>query len=94
MARRLILPLILLLALIGGLLYVGADKWLQISILPEASTTSGTNDFAISLQAAIVATCLGIISIIVLWSLFTWMWRLPNRVKTGYGRDCRRSRGW
>ena len=86
MARRLILPLILLLTLIGGLLYVGSDKWLQISILPEASTTTSANDFAISLQAAIVAACLGIVSIIVLWSLFTWMWRLPNRVKSGYGR--------
>ena len=86
MARRLILPLILLLALIGALLYVGSDKWLQISLLPEAATTSSKNDFAISAQLAIVAACLGIVSIIVLWSLFLWVWRLPNRVKTGYGR--------
>lgn len=86
MARRLILPLILLLALIGTLLYVGADKWVQVSILPESATTSGANNFAISLQAAIVAACLGVVALIVLWSLFLWVWRLPTRVKTGYGR--------
>lgn len=78
--------MILLLALIGALLYIGPDRWLQISILPEAETSTGTNDFAISMQAAVVAACLAVVSLIVLWSLFLWVWRLPNRVKTGYGR--------
>ena len=86
MARRLILPMILLISLIGGLLYVGSNKWLQVSILPKAATTSGPDEFAISLQAAIVAACLGVVSIIVIWSLFLWVWRLPSRVKTGYDR--------
>lgn len=86
MARRLILPLILLLVLIGILLFVGTEKWLQISILPEADVSSGTNEFAITLQAAIVTACLGVVSIIVLWSLFMWVWCLPNQIKIGYGR--------
>ncbi|MCF6220280.1 MAG: hypothetical protein L3J65_04130 [Robiginitomaculum sp.] len=82
MARWLLLPLILLVALVGLLAYVGSERVIQFELLASAPTGGQF----ISVQAAIVI-CAGIVlGIILLWSLLTWMWRLPNRMKKGMGR--------
>jgi len=82
MARRLILPLILLVVLAGLLIYVGGQRGILFEFLPERPLTG---DF-ISLQAAIVGSTAIVIGIIALWSLVMWMRRLPTRVVKGMGR--------
>jgi len=81
MARRLILPLILLVVLVGLLAYVGGQRGIAFEFLPEQPETG---DF-ISLQAAIVGAAAIILGIVVLWSLVIWVRLLPNRMKKGMG---------
>jgi len=50
MARRLILPLILLLALVGVLLFAGSEKWIEFSIVGKSAELDPEAGFAISLQ--------------------------------------------
>ncbi len=82
MARWLILPLILLVALVGLLAYVGSERVIQFELL---ATSPQAGQF-ISVQAAIVICAAIVLGIILLWSLVTWMWRLPTRMKKGMGR--------
>lgn len=82
MARRLILPLILLVVLVGLLAYVGGQRGILFEFLPEQPTTGNF----ISLQAAIVSVTAIILGIIALWSLVIWVRRLPNRMIKGVGR--------
>jgi len=82
MARRLILPLILLVVLAGLLAYVGGQRGILFEFLPEQPTTG---DF-ISLQAAIVGGAAIILSIVALSALVFWVRRLPNRMLKGMGR--------
>lgn len=82
MARWLILPLILLVALVGLLAYVGSERVIQFELLP----TSPDSGRFISVQAALVLSAAIVLGIILLWSLLTWMWRLPTRMKKGMGR--------
>ncbi|MBL4870474.1 MAG: heme biosynthesis protein HemY [Robiginitomaculum sp.] len=86
MARYLILPLILLLALVAVLLYVGNEQWMQLSLLASEPKDLTNNAVSVRLQAAILAGVVFVIALIALWSLLTWLWRLPRRVKTGFGR--------
>lgn len=86
MAKRLILPLILTLMIIAGLLYVGSQRWVQISILATEPSLSPDQGLAMSLQSAILFACLAVVAVIVLWSLVVWLWRLPSRMKSGFGR--------
>lgn len=85
MARHLILPLVLLLALVALLVYAGNEHWVQFSLLASKPENLQGNEISISLQAAILAIAAFIVGLIALWSLLTWMWRLPRRVKTGFG---------
>ncbi|PHR57173.1 MAG: heme biosynthesis protein HemY [Robiginitomaculum sp.] len=87
MARYLILPLILLLALAGLLAYVGNDPWVNITLLANEADSIAKQSVGISLQAAILGLVLITASIIILWSLGVWLWRLPQRMKTGFGRQ-------
>jgi len=82
MARRLILPLILLVVLAGLLAYVGGQRGILFEFLPEQPPTG---DF-ISLQAAIVGGAAIILSIVALSALVFWVRRLPNRMLKGMGR--------
>ncbi|MEE9272591.1 MAG: heme biosynthesis HemY N-terminal domain-containing protein [Robiginitomaculum sp.] len=78
MARYLIVPLVLILALAALLLYVGSSEIVTLDILGKTYKTK--------LQVTIIgiSVCIGII--IGLWSLAVWLWRLPTRMKTGFGR--------
>jgi len=82
MARRLILPLILLVVLAGLLAYVGGQRGILFEFLPEQPTTGNF----ISLQAAIVGCSAIVLGIIALWSLVIWIRQLPNRMIKGVGR--------
>ncbi len=86
MARYLILPLVLLLALVALLVYVGNEQWVQFSLLSSEPQNLTKNEISISLQAAIIGIATLVVSIIAIWSLITWLWYLPRRVKTGFGR--------
>lgn len=86
MARYLILPLVLILALVALLLYVGNEQWVQLSLLSNEPQNLDNNFISVSLQAAILAGAAFIVGLIALWSLLSWMWYLPKRVKTGFGR--------
>ncbi|PHR92970.1 MAG: heme biosynthesis protein HemY [Robiginitomaculum sp.] len=85
MARYLILPLILILGLLGLLVYVGDARWVQITLLEnEPASVAG---IGLSLRAAIIGAVGLVASVIILWSLGAWLWRLPKRMKTGFGRQ-------
>ncbi len=84
MTKYVIAILILVAALAGILLWVGDDVTLSVA----SSATSGPLSFApleISWQFAIVLAVVGTLALIGLWSLFLWLWRLPQRVKSGVG---------
>lgn len=84
MTKYLIAILIFIAALAGVMLWVGDDAMLQIS----STATSGTLAFApieMTWQFAILVGTVGVLSLIGLWSLFLWLWRLPRRVRSGVG---------
>ncbi len=88
MARRLILPLLLLIALAGLLFYVGSERGIlfdSVARMPEKQDMSETEIF-VSLQIIFALIAAAIVTTIVIWSLLTWLWRLPKRVKKGVGR--------
>ena len=84
MTKYVIAILILVAALAGILLWVGDDVTLSVA----SSANSGPLSFApleISWQFAIVFAVVGTLALIGMWSLFLWLWRLPQRVKSGVG---------
>jgi len=88
MARRLILPLIILLALAAILVYVGKDQVVLFEVLSKPPEQGRY----ISVQALIIFSAFGLLSIVLLWSLLVWLWKLPKRMKSGIGRK-REDRG-
>ena len=78
MARYLIIPLILIVALAAVLLYVGGEEMARLDMLGK--------NYEMTLQKAIIALAVCIGFIIALWSLALWFVRMPGRVKTGFGR--------
>ena len=82
MARWLILPLILLVVLAGLLVYVGSERYIEYAF----TMGKPAQGMFVSMQAAIAICAALIVGIVLLWSLLTWMWRLPNRMKKGMGR--------
>ena len=79
MARYLILPLVLLLALAGLLFWIGNEPKVTVQVMDY-------NPLELSLQIVILGAVGLVAAIIGLWSLIMWMWNLPSRVKTGFGR--------
>ena len=78
MARYLVIPLILIVALAAVLLYVGGEEMARLDMLGKT--------YEMTLQKAIIALAVCIGFIIGLWSLALWFVRMPGRVKTGFGR--------
>jgi len=77
MIRFVVIPLILLLVLVGGLIYIGDEERVQLIALGRT--------IDVSLQFAIICLIGSIIGLIALWSVLSWLWRLPGRVKSGVG---------
>ncbi len=76
--------LIFIAALAGLLLYVGDDAQLVI----QSTAETGLLQFStieIKWQAAIVIFVLSLIALLILWSLISWLMRLPKAVKSGAG---------
>ncbi len=78
MARYLVPPLLIILALAALLLYVGGTQMVTLAVLGKTYETT--------LQIAILLMCGLVVGLIILWSLAVWVWRLPRRMKKGYGR--------
>lgn len=84
MTKYLIAILGFTVALLLLLFWVGGDVFLTLN----SSATSGIlafGEISFSWQAVIVATVVGTLGLIGLWSAFLWLWRLPRRVKSGVG---------
>ena len=84
MTKYVIAILLFIAVLAGVMLWVGDDVTLSIA----SSATSGPLSFApieMSWQFAILTAVVGTLGLIGLWSLFLWLWRLPQRVKSGVG---------
>lgn len=84
MTKYIIAILIFFAALAGLLLYIGNDPQLTLT----SSAQSGFLSFAplkLSWQIVIGLVTAAAISLIAIWSLLGWLWRLPRRVKSGVG---------
>ncbi len=84
MTKYVVTVLVFVAALAGFLLYVGDDARLVIS----STADTGLFQFKtieITWQAAIVMFTLGVIGLLMLWSLLSWLWKIPKKVKTGQG---------
>jgi len=84
MMKYIIGVLMITAALAGLLLYIGDD----VSLLISSTAQSGFLAFSpleLTWQFAIILGAVLLFSIIGLWSLLGWLWRLPGRVKSGVG---------
>ena len=89
MAKRLIIPLIVLLALVAVMAYIGSERVITFDFLPQ--TPQDENVRYVSMQIAFAALVLFVFAVIAVWSLLVWLWRLPKRLKKG--QVVRRRRG-
>lgn len=87
MMKYVIAVLVFVAALAGLLLYMGEDPVVTINSVGAVSGLKSNLNFKgeFSWQAVIVILTLAIITLLVLWSFLTWLWRLPGQFKTGQG---------
>ena len=87
MMKYIIAVLLFVAALAGVLLFIGEDPSLTINSVGAASGLKSHLNFEgqFSWQAVIVLLTLSLISLLVLWSFLSWLWRLPRQLKTGQG---------
>ncbi len=82
--KYIIAALVVIAALAGLLLYIGDD----VTLLISSSAQTGFLAFSpieLSWQIAIILSAVLLFFIIGLWSLLGWLWRLPARLKSGFG---------
>ncbi len=84
MTKYVIAILIFLAALAGLLLYVGNDPQLVLTSTAESGPLK-FDPLKLSWQLVIGLVTGTIVTLIALWSLLGWVWRLPKRVKSGVG---------
>jgi HemY protein len=84
MTKYIIAILIFLAALAGLLLYVGNDPQLVLTSTAESGPLQ-FDPLKLSWQIVIGLVTAATVSLIALWSLLGWLWRLPGRVKSGVG---------
>lgn len=84
MTKYVIAILIFLAALAGLLLYVGNDPQLILTSTAETGPLQFV-PLKLSWQLVIGLVTGAIVSLIAIWSLLGWLWRLPRRVKSGVG---------
>ena len=84
MTKYVIAILIFLAALAGLLLYVGNDPQLVLTSTAESGPLQ-FDPLKLSWQFTIGLVTAAIVSLIAMWSLLGWLWRLPRRVKSGVG---------
>jgi len=84
MTKYIVAILVFIALLAGMLLYVGDDAMLELT----SSSAKGLFNFGavkVKWQFAIVMMTLGVIGLLMLWSLLGWLFRLPGRLKSGVG---------
>lgn len=84
MTKYIIAILLCVAALAGLMLYVGDDVTLTLTSSAEAGALS-MNPIVLTWQAVIFLGTMAIIGIILFWSLVTWLWYLPSRIRSGVG---------
>jgi len=84
MTKYAIAILVFFAALAGLLLYIGNDPQLVISSTADTGFLK-FDALKLSWQLAIGLLTLFVVVLVALWSLITWLWRLPHRVKSGVG---------
>ena len=84
MTKYVIAILIFLAALAGLLLYVGNDPQLVLTSTAESGLLK-FDTLKLSWQLVIGLATASVVSLIAIWSLIGWLWRLPKRVKSGAG---------
>ena len=87
MMKYVIAVLVFVAALAGMLLYIGEDPSVTIKSIGAVGGLKSKLNFEaqFSWQAIIVMTTIFMIVLLVFWSFLSWLWRLPNRLRTGYG---------
>jgi len=84
MTKYVIAILVFLAALAGLLLYIGNDPELVLSSTAESGFLQ-FETIKMSWQLAIGLGIASIVGLIAVWSLLSWLWHLPGRVKSGVG---------
>ncbi|MEP3890037.1 MAG: heme biosynthesis HemY N-terminal domain-containing protein [Hellea sp.] len=84
MTKYVIAILIFLAALAGVLLYVGNGPQLILTSTAESGPLK-FDALKLSWQLVIGLVTAATVSLIAIWSLLGWLWRLPRRVKSGVG---------
>jgi len=92
MTKYVIAILILFAALAGFMLYIGNDPELILGSTAESGFLK-FESLRIPWQWVIGLLVIATISLIAVWSLLSWLWSLPGRVKSGVGLR-RRNRRW
>jgi len=77
MIRFVVIPLILVLAVAIGWIYLGPGN--EVSLVHDGVSYSQ------DLRNVILGAILAVVAIIALWTLITWLWQLPGRIKSGLG---------
>jgi len=87
MMKYIIAVLVFVAALAGVLLYIGEAPSLTINSVGAASGLKSQLNFQgqFSWQGVIVILTFAVITLLVLWSFLSWLWRLPGQFKTGQG---------
>ena len=84
MTKYVIAVLLFFAALAALLLYIGNDPQLILTSTAQAGPLSFA-PLKLSWQIAIALVVAASMSLIAIWSLLGWLWRLPRRVKSGVG---------
>ena len=80
-----VIAILLFIALLAGfLLYVGDNAALTLTSSAEAGLFQ-FSPITLTWQAVIVFTTAIIVLTLLTWTLLTWLWRLPSRIRSGVG---------
>lgn len=83
--RYLIIALLLAVLVAGLLLFIGGDRFLIVQP-GSADSVVPTGGYKLSYQILTGAVIAAVVGTVVLWSLLTFVWDLPGRIKTGVSK--------
>lgn len=83
MMKYVIAVIVIMAAVLGLMLYIGDAS--QLQIISTSPRDVLNMDVVLPWRTAIVIMVLGLIGLVLLWSFLTFLFRLPNRLKSGMG---------
>lgn len=83
MMKYVIVVVIAMAAVLGLLLYIGDAS--QLQIISTSPRDWLNKDIQMSSRMAVVIGLLGLLGLAILWSFLTFLFRLPSRLKSGFG---------